>query len=366
MPFLSTVATAAACRVGELTNRNLVMPLLVFYPTSRCNSRCLSCDWWRSTGDDDLSYEEIADVARAVPALRISRVLLSGGEPLLRPEFGRVAALFRRQGARLDLATSGVLLAQRAEAVAAHVDRVTVSLDGASAASYQAVRGVDGLGAIETGLARVHALSPGLPVTARATLHAANYRELPDLVATARRLGLDGISFLAADLSSSAFGRHMGVVSPSLLPTASDLDELDAIIDRLERDLAHEFDCGFIAETPDKLRRIPRYYRAVRGEGTFPPVSCNAPWVSAVVEANGAVRPCFFHDPIGNVREKPLPSIIHDDLPRFRRGLVVATNPVCRRCVCSLKVGLRSRPWRAHGAVSHVPGLDGRPAGAGR
>ena len=360
MPSLSTVATAAACRVGELTNRNLVMPLLVFYPTSRCNSRCLSCDWWRSSGADDLSYDEIAEVARAVPLLRIRRVLLSGGEPLLRPDFGRVAALFHRHGARLELTTSGVLLARRAEAVAAYVDRVTVSLDGASAASYRAVRGVDGLGALETGVARVRALSPGLPVMARATLHAANYRELPDLVATARRLGLDRISFLAADLSSGAFGRRAGAASSAqavrddrdlhhgslaLLPSPADLDELDAIIDRAERDLANEFDCGFIAETPDKLRRIPRYYRALGGEGPFPPVSCNAPWVSAVVEANGAVRPCFFHDPIGNVREKPLPDIIHDDLPRFRRGLDVSTNPVCRRCVCSLKVGMRSRLW---------------------
>ena len=345
MPFLTRVATAAACRVGELTNRNLVMPLLVVYLTSRCNSRCLSCDWWRSSGADDLSYDEIADVAESVPVLRVSRVLLSGGEPLQRPDFGRVAALFRRQGVRLDLTTSGVLLARRADAVAAYVGRVTVSLDGASAASYLAVRGVDGLGAIETGLARVRELSPGLPVTARATLHASNYRELPDLVATARRLGFDGISFLAADLSSTAFGRHLRAAPPALLPSATDLDALDAILDRTEQDLAHEFDCGFIAETPDKLRRIPQYYRAVRGEGAFPPVACNAPWVSVVVEANGAVRPCFFHAPIGNVREKPLWRIVHDDLPRFRRGLVVRTDPVCRRCVCSLKMGMRSRPW---------------------
>ena len=333
MPLLSKVATAAACRVGELTNRNLVMPLLVFYPTSRCNSRCLSCDWWRSTGADDLSYEEIVEVARAVPALRISRVLLSGGEPLLRPDFGRIATLFGGQGAHLELATSGVLLERRAEAVAASVDRVTVSLDGAGAASYHAVRGIDGLGALEAGLTRLRALAPRLPVAARATLHATNFRELPDLVATARRLGLDGISFLAADLSSNAFGRTGAAQSAALalLPNTADLDELDAIIDRTERDLAHEFDCGFIAESPDRLRRIPRYYRALRGEGPFPPVSCNAPWVSAVVEANGAVRPCFFHDPIGNVREKPLPSIIHDDLRRFRRGLVVTTDPVFER-----------------------------------
>ena len=51
----SGLATAALVRIGELTNRTLVLPLLVFFPTSRCNSRCVSCDWWKSSGADDLS-----------------------------------------------------------------------------------------------------------------------------------------------------------------------------------------------------------------------------------------------------------------------------------------------------------------------
>ena len=54
------------------------------------------------------------------------------------PYQNRVAALFHRHGARPELTTSGVLLARRAEAVAAYVAHVTVSLDEASAASYQA------------------------------------------------------------------------------------------------------------------------------------------------------------------------------------------------------------------------------------
>jgi radical SAM protein with 4Fe4S-binding SPASM domain len=60
-------------------------------------------------------------------------------------------------------------------------------------------------------------------------------------------------------------------------------------------------------------------------------------WVSAVVEANGAVRPCFFHPPVGNVREAPLDRILREDLPAFRRKLSVATDPLCERCVCSIR-----------------------------
>jgi radical SAM protein with 4Fe4S-binding SPASM domain len=67
--------------------------------------------------------------------------------------------------------------------------------------------------------------------------------------------------------------------------------------------------------------------------------------MSVVVEADGAVRPCFFHHPVGNVRRKPLERIVKEDLPRFRSGLDVGSDPVCQRCVCSLKAGLRSALW---------------------
>jgi radical SAM protein with 4Fe4S-binding SPASM domain len=81
------------------------------------------------------------------------------------------------------------------------------------------------------------------------------------------------------------------------------------------------------------------------GANAFPPVTCNAPWVSVVVEADGMVRPCFFHQPLGSIRLKSLNDIVREDLPAFRRELDVSTNPICQRCVCSLKVGLRSNLW---------------------
>jgi radical SAM protein with 4Fe4S-binding SPASM domain len=74
-------------------------------------------------------------------------------------------------------------------------------------------------------------------------------------------------------------------------------------------------------------------------------VSCNAPWVSVVVEANGSVRPCFFHGSIGNVRQAPLGTIVGRNLRAFRESFDVGADPVCVRCVCSLKTSWRSAPW---------------------
>ena len=105
---------------------------------------------------------------------------------------------------------------------------------------------------------------------------------------------------------------------------------------------AKDFEDWFVAEPPDKLRRLPQYYAAQRGLGAFPPVRCNAPWASAVVEADGAVRPCYFHRAVGNVRERSLREILANEMVAFRRGLKVAQDPTCRRCVCSLQVGLRT------------------------
>jgi radical SAM protein with 4Fe4S-binding SPASM domain len=65
-----------------------------------------------------------------------------------------------------------------------------------------------------------------------------------------------------------------------------------------------------------------------------------------VVEADGAVRPCFFHRPIGNVRATPLPQLVATNLPAFRRTLQVSTNALCRRCVCSMRTGWGGGPWQ--------------------
>jgi radical SAM protein with 4Fe4S-binding SPASM domain len=72
-------------------------------------------------------------------------------------------------------------------------------------------------------------------------------------------------------------------------------------------------------------------------------VNCNAPWTSVVIEAGGDVRPCFFHPPVGNLRERPLGDLLKVAMPAFRRGLDVSRNGTCQRCVCTLRVGLRSR-----------------------
>jgi MoaA/NifB/PqqE/SkfB family radical SAM enzyme len=341
-----TIGTAVLVRLAEITNYTFVLPVLIFFPTSRCNSRCVSCDWWKSSGADDLSLSEIDRIAGALPGLGTRLVVFSGGEPLLRPDVFDAARLFRAHGLILHLLTSGVLLEKCAADVAADFSRVIVSLDATTEALYHSVRGISALSMVEKGVARLRRLAPATPVTARATLHRHNFRELPRLIDHARAMGLDGISFLAADVSSTAFGRERPPRADALTLTAAEICEFEDIVDRTIDERRADFDSGFVAEPPDKLRRLPQYYAALAQGRAFPPLACNAPWMSAVIEANGSVRPCFFHEPIGNVRSSSIAAIVARDLPRFRGRLDVATDRVCGRCVCSTKVGWRSQPWQ--------------------
>ena len=176
-------------------------------------------------------------------------------------------------------------------------------------------------------------------ICGRCTVQRSNHNLLCATVAAARGAQLDSISFLAADLSSTAFNRAGGWDArrqSEVALTAEEIGALDHEIELLIGQYCDKAD-GFVTETPAKLRRIAGHFRAHLGQADEEAPHCNAPWVSTVIEASGEVRPCFFHAPIGNIRANSLPDILNGAAAlQFRANLDIASNPICRRCVCSL------------------------------
>lgn len=324
------------------THRVRALPIAILMPHSSCDCRCIMCDIWKGAGDPrQLTEEDVAGLLGSLRALRTRWVVLSGGEPLLNPKLFRLCELLRGAGIeKITLLSTGQGLAANAAAVAGAMDEVIVSLDGTEAV-HDAIRRVPGaFRKLGEGVAAVKAAAVDLPVSGRCVIQRLNFELWPDIVTAAGELGLDGISFLAADLTSDAFNRARPWNSPrrsEVAPEPQQLPRLEAALDALIARCGAEFESGFIAETPSKLRRIVEYYAAHHGLGSFPPVRCNAPWVSAVVEADGTVKPCFFHQPYGNLEEGNLAALLNSTAAiGFRRGLDVDADPVCRRCVCSL------------------------------
>ena len=307
------------------------LPLVTLYLTERCNSRCVSCDYWRH-GRRDMQLDELQQLLPGLRAMGTRVVLVSGGEPLLNPHWAEMAALMRAQGLRLWLLSAGLALAKHAAAVAGLFESLTVSLDGSTRASYLAIRGVDAFDKVCEGIRAAAAL--GLPAGLRVTVQRANCRELPSLVKLARELGAASISFLAADVGhGEAFGRLEGS-GPGIALQAEDLPALAEAIDTLERDHADDFASGFILESPTKLRRLHAYSRALCGLGEFPPVRCNAPEFSAVVEADGALRPCFFI--AGTEKSWDLAAGINaQPMQALRADIRDGQRSECVRCVCA-------------------------------
>jgi MoaA/NifB/PqqE/SkfB family radical SAM enzyme len=169
-----------------------------------------------------------------------------------------------------------------------------------------------------------------------------NHRSLRAVARSAKEIGLNSVSFLAADVTSSAFNRPEGWQPGSISRVALSTEEVDALAAEVENLIVEnrvDFESGFIVENPPKLRRIAQHFRAHIGLAENVAPRCNAPWVSAVIEASGDVRPCFFHPVLGNIHRKAFTDIINSRAAlEFRSSLDVGRNETCRRCVCSLYI----------------------------
>jgi cyclic pyranopterin phosphate synthase len=121
--------------------------------TDRCNFRCVYCmpkdvfdaDYRFLPHADLLSFEEIARVAKLFVLRGVTKIRLTGGEPLLRRNIERLVELLADVGARdLTLTTNGALLAKKAKTLrAAGLTRVTVSLDSLDDTTFRAMNDAD-------------------------------------------------------------------------------------------------------------------------------------------------------------------------------------------------------------------------------
>jgi MoaA/NifB/PqqE/SkfB family radical SAM enzyme len=328
------------------THRITAMPVVILMPHSACNCRCVMCDIWKGNRNlKQLTEKDIVELLVSLKKLQTRQVVMSGGEALLHPGFFRLCALLKQQGLDITLLSTGLGLARNAALVLEHIDALIVSLDG-DQHTHDAIRNIPGaFDKLHEGVEAIKKLRPGYPVRARTVIHRLNFRVWPEIIEAAKELGLDQVSFLPADVSSSAFNRQERWSEERVEEVAlgeDELPELRSVIDRLWSRHRQDFETRFIAESPAKINGIYLHYSALHGLNDFPVKKCNAPWVSAVVEPDGSVRPCFFHDAIGNIREASLHDIVNGPQGmEFRRGLDMETNPVCRQCVCSLNL----RPW---------------------
>ncbi len=327
------------------THRLHTLPVLVLMPHSRCNCRCVMCDIWKANQNKkEISTEELAKHIESFRKLGVKQVALSGGEALMHSNLWNFCSQLKSIGIKISLLSTGITLKAHADKVLQFTDDVVVSLDGSPDLHNQIRNIPSAFEKLRDGVQALKELNPLFRVTGRCVLQKLNFSSLKDIILTAKSLRLDQISFLTADVSSSAFNREDPWQDDKVVQI--ELNEEEVIrFEQLVKDsidqFAHLYQTKFIAESPEKMLSLVQYYRALLGQTKFPARHCNAPWVSAVIESDGEVRPCFFHKSYGNISNGSFEEILNSkEAISFRKNLDMKHDSICERCVCSLHLGL--------------------------
>jgi len=293
-----------------LKNANLDNgPHLVFWElTGRCNLRCRHCRGGVSSEfqRDELTTEEILRAAGTIREHCDPIIVLTGGEPLVRDDIFHIAQACSKLFTHVALATNGTLVDNETAGRIADsgIARVGISIDGATAKTHDALRGLPG--SFDAAISGFDALKrAGVSVQVNATLTRYNDTELDDLLALAVARGAD------------AFHLFMFVPVGCGAVLA---DELRVSPRRAEERLEWLFEQSVALQSQLHIRATcaPQYFRimnevssrkgiAVPGGGHGMQAStrgCLAGSGVCFISRTGDIQPCgYLPIHVGNVRE---------------------------------------------------------------
>jgi len=320
--------------------------------TRACNLACHHC---RAAAidtppPDELSPEECLTLIDEIASFAQPTLILTGGEPLLRPDLFTIASRATERGLRVVAATNGTLLdaTSARRLVEAGIRRISISIDGEDAASHDELRGV--AGAFDGALRGIEAAKEAaLPFQLNTTVTTQNAEELPEIMQLAIRLG--------------AVAHHIFLLVPT--GRAADYRGLELDAGRYESVLNWLADQYESAGIEIRATCAPFFYRILRQRGIPTRArGCLAGQSFCFISHRGDVQPCGYFDvQCGNVRERSLREI-WEEAPLFRQLRDhSAYEGKCGFCefvqVCG---GCRARAYQATGSplapeplCAHVP-----------
>jgi heme b synthase len=197
--------------------------LVAWEMTRSCMLHCSHCRASATQGPyaDELTTKECEKVIDSIVAFAKPIIILTGGEPLLRKDIFEIAAMGRDRGCRMVMAPCGQMLDAPicANIKESGIRRISLSIDGASAPTHDALR--DKNGAFETLMAGIaHVRASGLEFQINTTVTKRNIHELPAILDLS--IGLGAVSFHPFLLVPTGRGKDMAgeAISPEEYETA--------------------------------------------------------------------------------------------------------------------------------------------------
>ena len=314
-------------------------PVVVWNLIRRCNLTCKHC--YSISADTDFPGELTTDQVYAVmddlKAARVPVLILSGGEPLLRPDIFDISRRARDMGFYVALSSNGTLIDEATiEAIAAiGYDYVGISLDGIGA-THDRFRRKDG--AFDASMRGLRLCRErGLKVGLRFTMTQDNAHELPAMLDLLDTEGVDRFYF--SHLNYAGRGNHNRRDDAVFRQTR---DTMDLLFDRCLRAVEAGTPKEFVTGNNDAdgvymLHWTRRHFpdRAEHMRAKLAQWGGNASGVNiANIDNVGDVHPdtMWWHHTLGNARERPFGAIWSDTSDPLMAGLKQRPRPVTGRC----------------------------------
>jgi SynChlorMet cassette radical SAM/SPASM protein ScmF len=192
-----------------VTTRELNLPMgvpplssLYMYIAGSCNLACKHC-WISPTFEPDNSkgqFLKLEDIKKAVTEakpLGLQSVKLTGGEPMLHPQFREIVKYLDHENIDILIETNGTLINRDLAEFLKSKPRlrfISISVDGASSASHEEVRGVQG--SFDRAIQGIKNLvSSGFRPQMICTLHKGNVHEVDQIIELAKTLDCGSVKF---------------------------------------------------------------------------------------------------------------------------------------------------------------------------
>jgi SynChlorMet cassette radical SAM/SPASM protein ScmF len=307
---------------------------IYFYLTAGCNLACRHC--WISPAlqgegppSPELSVDLFCSIINQAKKLGLSAVKLTGGEPLLHSHILELIRKIREENLVLTLETNGVLCtAELAREISAGRDPfVSVSLDGATPATHEWVRGV--AGSFDASVQGIRNLvAAGLRPQVIMTIMGRNRDEMEPLVHLAEKLGAGSVKFNV--IQPTARGKKMHEAGEAL--TVHELVELG---DWVENSLSAATNLPVYFDHPAAFRPLGRMF-GKNGDG------CSVCGILGIlgVLADGSYALCGIGETVpelvfGHAARHRLEEVWQENpvLQDLREGLPHRFEGICGRCL---------------------------------
>ena len=319
--------------------RNPPGPVVIWNLIRRCNLTCQHC--YSISADKDfpgeLNTDEVFTVMDDLKAFHVPVLILSGGEPLLRPDIFDISRRAKTMGFYVGLSSNGTLITEDNIAAIADIgfDYVGVSLDGIEATHDKFRRKQ---GAFKESLHGIKLCrDAGIKVGVRFTLTQDNAHDLPKLLQLAEDEGID--KFYLSHLNYAGRG-NINRKHDAVMETTR--NAMDLLFDTCWNDIQQGRHREFVTGNNDAdgvylllwvRKNHPHLEAHIRAK--LAQWGGNSSGVNvANIDNVGVVHPDTFwwHHPLGNVKDRPFSEIWQDTSDPLMAGLKASPRRIKGRC----------------------------------